>query len=167
MSLNPRFTGAIFFAIYSLLILLFTKYTLLPLKDSALFPLWTSLILTLIIGILTGNLFGKALAKKRSWFSVFLIGIIASCFILLCFSLAILTHFYYTDSPILERLQYWQDHVVFYGVILATLFLTVGVWFIPLTALVALYFNKRFWPGLITIGEQQKTLKKENDNADE
>ncbi|ASQ46659.1 hypothetical protein [Legionella clemsonensis] len=167
LSLNPRFTGAIFFTIYSLLILLFTKYTLLSLKDSALIPLWPSLILTLVIGILTGSLFGKIVAQKRSWLSVFLIGILIACFMLLCLSLAIWAHFYYTGSPVLEQFQYWQDHIIFYGVIIATLFLTLGVWFIPLTGLVSLYFNKRFWPGLMATGKKQALVNHDNDSADE
>ncbi|CEK09974.1 hypothetical protein [Legionella hackeliae] len=161
VSLNPRFTGAIFFAIYSLLIVLFTKYTLVPLKDSALIPTWPSVILAIVIGILTGSLFGKSLARDGSWLRSFLIGILAASFILFCLSLAIFIHFYYTGSPLLDRLQYWQDHLVFYGVILATLFLTLGIWFIPLTGLISLYFNKRFWPGLLTASK--KPLKKDND----
>ncbi|MDI9818107.1 MULTISPECIES: hypothetical protein [unclassified Legionella] len=150
-AVSPRFAGAIFFAAFSLLFLLFTKYTLLSLRDSALIPLFPSLLATLAIGALAGGLFGKMLAKKNGWLWPFFLGILIACLALILLSLIIYIHYYFTDPSLFSRFQHWQDYLIFYGVILASLFLTIGLWLLPLTGLVAIYFNKKFWPGLMAI----------------
>jgi MFS family permease len=161
--LSPRFAGAIFFAIYSLLFTLFTKYTLLSLRDKALLPLLPSIFIALIIGALVGAILGKALVKKAHWLRPFLIGILLAFLILILGSLAILTHYYFSDPIFVSRLQHAKDYFVVYGAILASLSLTIGLWFIPLSGLVAIYFNKHFFPGLIAADQQRIKNKNHND----
>ncbi|PJE10908.1 hypothetical protein [Legionella sp.] len=157
--LSPRFAGAVFFAVYLLLFSLFTKYTLLSLRDKALLPLLPSVFVALIIGALVGCFLGKALAKKAHWFRPFLIGILLAFLILILGSLAILAHYYFSDPIFVSRLQHVKDYFVVYGAILASLSLTIGLWFIPLSGLVAIYFNKHFLPGLIAVDQQRIETK--------
>lgn len=44
--------------------------------------------------------------------------------------------------------------------ILIFLSLAIGTWFIPLTGLIGIYFNKQFFPGLIAT--DQRRMEKEN-----
>lgn len=152
---SPRIAGAIFFAIYAFLFTLFTKYTLLSLRDEGLLPLLPSIFISLIIGALIGALFGKALAKKSHWFRPFLIGILLACVALILGSLFVLIHYYSTDPLFSSRLQHWQDYFVVYGAILVSLLIVIGTWFIPLSGQVSIYFNKHFLPGLITADKQR------------
>ncbi|WP_058442166.1 hypothetical protein [Legionella brunensis] len=155
--MNPQFAGAIFFAIFYLLLLVFTKYTLIPLKDSALIPLLPASLITIIIGGLVGSVFGAMLAKKSTWIRPFLIGLLVACIVLLLLSLIVMAYYYFTNSPLISRLQRWQDYFIFYGVILSTLSLTLGLFLIPFTGLASLYFNKRFWPGLVTAAQKRQS----------
>lgn len=34
-------------------------------------------------------------------------------------------------------------------------FLTIGLWLIPLTGLIAIYFNRHFFPGLLAADQQR------------
>lgn len=165
--LSPRFAGAIFFAIYSLLFTLFTKYTLLSLRDKGLLPLLPSIFVALIIGALVGGFLGKVLAKKAHWLRPFLIGILLAFLILILGSLAILAHYYFSDPIFVSHLQHMKDYFVFYGAILASLSLTIGLWFIPLSGLVAIYFNKHFLPGLIAADQQRIETKNHSDAAND
>jgi hypothetical protein len=158
--LNLRFAGAVFFSIYSLLLMLFTKYTLLTLRETALLPLLPSIFIALITGAFTGYCFGKMLAKKGKWYRSFFIGLLLACLFLILGSIAVLIHSYFTDSTFLNRSQQWQDYFVIYGAILAMLTVTIGSWLIPLTGLIAVYFNKQFLPGLIAADTER--LKTDN-----
>jgi hypothetical protein len=153
--LNPKFAGAIFFAIYGVLIILFSKYALFTLQDRAILPLLTSIPVAVITGAFLGGCFGKSLAKERPWYLSFCIGLLIACLSLLLGSIAILLHYYFTNATLLNQLRYWQDYFIIYGAILASLTVTVGIWFILLTGFVALYFNKRFLPGLIAADRQR------------
>ena len=166
---SPRVAGAVFFTIYALLFTLFTKYTLLSLRDSALLPLLPSLLVAVATGAFAGGLFGKALAKPRAWPTPFLIGILLACLSLILGSLAILAYYYLTDATFINHLNKWQDYFVIYGVILLSLFLTIGLWLIPLTGLVALYFNRRFFPGLLAVDQKRlhAEIKSKVDMPDE
>lgn len=98
---------------------------------------------------------GGILAKKGNWARPFGIGILVACLSLILTSLGLLAYYYLTDATFLKHLQHWQDYFVIYGVILLSLALTIGLWLIPLTGLVAVYFNKRFWPGLVAIDKKR------------
>ncbi|KTD31306.1 MULTISPECIES: hypothetical protein [Legionella] len=165
-SFSPRFAGAIFFAIYALLFTLFTKYTLLSLRDKALLPLLPSIFIALIIGALIGALLGKALAKNGHWFRPFLIGILLACLALIFGSLFVLMYYYSTDPLFSNHLQHWNDYFVVYGAILVSLILTIGTWFIPLTGFIAIYFNKHFLPGLIAADKQRMQTEEQTKTSD-
>ena len=163
--LTPRFAGAVFFAIYSLLLAIFTKYTLLTLRDSAILPLLPTLLIALITGALIGSCFGPWLAKKAPWYRSFLIGVFLGFISMIIGALAILLHYYFSDSTLLNQAQHWKDYLVIYTAILASLCLTLGVWLIPLTGFMAVYFNKQFLPGLIAADSQRlKTPTKASDD---
>jgi hypothetical protein len=159
--LNPRFAGAIFFAIYSLLLIFFTKYTFLTLRDSALMPLLPSIVLALVIGAFVGACFGKVLAKKSTWIRPFFIGILLACFALLLVSVALISYYYFNETAFLMPLLQKKAYFFMYIQILLILSLAIGSWFIPLTGLVAIYFNKQFLPGLIATDLQRL----ETDNS--
>lgn len=163
--ISPRFAGAVFFAIYALLFMLFTKYTLLSLRDSALLPLIPSILTSIITGIFVGGIFGSALTKTNGWLRPLFIGILLACLSLILCSLGIITHYYLKDPQFLSYFHHWQDYFVFYGAVLLSLFLTIGLWLIPLTSLVAIYFNKQFYPGLIAADQQR--LRNENQTQDQ
>jgi hypothetical protein len=160
-SINPRFAGAIFFAVFALLFLLFTKYTLLSFRDSAQIPLLPALFFSLLVGLFFGGIFAPFLVKRSRWLRPFFLGLLMACLALILLSLLILAHYFLTAAVLLERFQHSQDYLVFLGAILATLFLTIGLWLLPITGLVALYFNKRFWPRLLSV-DQKRHINKTN-----
>ena len=154
--LSAGTTATVFFAGYAVLFMVFTKYTLLSLKNSSVLPLVPSIITALIIGALTGRLFGNSLAKNRSWFYPFLIGILLACLSLILSGVGVLVYYYYNSVPFFNSPHHWQDYFILYGIVLLSLTLTVGIWLIPLTAVVAVYFNKRFWPGLLALDQKTR-----------
>lgn len=160
--LSPRFAGAIFFAIFAVLFTLFTKYTLLSLKDSLLLPLLPSLLIAAITGVFAGSIFGEVLAKKGHWLRPFFIGILLACLSLILGSLGVLTHYHLSNPNFFARLHQWQDYFVVYGVVLLSLTLTIGLWLIPLTGLVAIYFNKHFFPGLLAVDKKRQLENKQS-----
>ncbi len=147
--LNPRFAGAIFFAIYCLLLIFFIKYTFFTLHDSVMMPLLPSILLALFIGAFVGACFSKMLAKKNTWIRSFFIGILWACFALLLAAVALLIYYYFNETALLTPLLQKKAYFFMYIQILLILSLAIGSWFIPLTGLVAIYFNKQFLPGLI------------------
>lgn len=163
VSMSPKFAAAIFFAIFNFLLLLFTKYALMSLKDGALVPLLPASIIAIIIGILLGILFGQSLANQLTGFRAFSLGILIACCALVLLSLVILIYSYLTGSPIIQQIQHWQDYFILFGVILSTLFLTLGIWLIPLTAVASFYFNKRFWPGLAATMQKKQVAKNDTN----
>lgn len=160
--LSPKFAGAIFFAIFAVLFMLFTKYTLLSLKDSLSLPLLPSLLIAAITGAFAGGIFGEVLAKKCHWLRPFFIGILLACLSLILGSLGVLTHSYLSNPSFFARFHHWQDYFVVYGVVLLSLTLTIGLWLIPLTGLVAIYFNKHFFPGLLAVDEKRQLENKQS-----
>lgn len=155
LPLNPRLVGAIFFALYGLLLIFFMKYTFLTLRDSALMPLLPSLVFALVMGAFGGACFGKMLAKKSTWVRPFFIGILMACLALLLISVALIIDYYFNETafsmPLLQKKAYFFMYIQ----ILLILSLAVGSWFIPLTGLSAIYFNKQFLPGLIATDKQR------------
>ncbi|MFC3909161.1 hypothetical protein ACFORL_08765 [Legionella dresdenensis] len=145
-----RFAAAIFFAIYSLLFLLFTKYTLLSLQESKLLPLFPALLITPITGAFAGYLFGAAIARQKQWYKALLLGFLLAIIAILLISLVLLGHGYYYEAPIFQQVKDWEDCLVLYGAILLSITLIVGLWLIPITGLAAVYFNRHFFPGLLT-----------------
>lgn len=167
--LSPRLAGAVFFAIYALLFMLFTKYTLISIQDTAVLPLLPTILLSLLIGALAGSCLGMRLAKKSRWYRSFLIGIFLALLCLILSSLAILLHSYFKDATFLSRIQSWKDYFVLFGAILLSLTVTIGLWLIPLTGFIAIYFNKHFFPGLIAVDKQrmQEERSTKSDKSDE
>lgn len=147
--ISPKFAGAFFFAIYAFFFMLFAKYTLFSLQDRALLPLFSTIIISFFTGAFSGAILGNALVKKSRWTRPFFIGIALALLALFLGSLGILVHYYFHDPVFLQRFVHWRDYFVMYGVILLSLILTIGIWLIPITGLVAIYFNKHFYPGLL------------------
>lgn len=147
--MSPQFAAAMFFAVFALLFLFFTKYTLLAFKDSVMLSLFPSMIIVVLIGGCLGALLGSWLAKKGSWLRPFLVGILLSALAILILSGCLLIHSYLYDVSFSVKIQKWQDYFLLYGVIAASLTFTIGLWLIPITGFVAVYFNKRFLPGLM------------------
>ncbi|KTD50203.1 hypothetical protein Lqui_1528 [Legionella quinlivanii] len=151
--ISARFAAAVFFGIFAFLFLIFTRYTLLPLKASQGFPLGYALIVVPFIGILLGALFGNQLAKPSRWWRPFLLGILLAIVYLLIISLAVLVNSYWND-PNFARLSV-KDNMVVFGAIYLSATLIIGLWLIPVTALAAVYFNKHFFPGLRAVDKRR------------
>lgn len=165
---SPRFAGAFFFAIYALLFLLFTRYTLFSLNTTSLSSLlWTSLA-ALITGAFAGWCFGAALAKKSKGLRSFFLGILLAFLCLILLSFAFLVHGYFNKSILIYK-AHWKDYLVIYGTLLLSLISTIGLVFIPLTGLIAIYFNKQFLPGLIAADKArlEKELLENSDKSDD
>ncbi|MBA2651932.1 MAG: hypothetical protein H0U73_06690 [Tatlockia sp.] len=153
--LNPRFAGAIFFSLYALLLILFIKYTFLTLVGSTLLPLLPSILFALIAGAFFGACFGNMLARSRSWLNSFFIGLLLAFLVLVIVSLAILLNNYFRDPAFFIHIKGIKDYLVLYIAILASIAATLGIWFIPMTGLMAVYFHKKFLPGLIAADKQR------------
>ncbi|MFA5959237.1 MAG: hypothetical protein WC785_01815 [Tatlockia sp.] len=160
--ISPKFAGAVFFALYAVFFMLFAKYTLLTLKDTRLLPFFSSLFIAAITGGIAGALLGKPLAKNAKWNRPFLIGILLALLSLVLGSFGVLAHYYLHNVLHFSR---WQDYFVVYGLVLLSLLMTVGIWLVPLTGLVSVYFNKRFFPGLLLADKERFAKAKErHDN---
>ncbi|MBA2657112.1 MAG: hypothetical protein H0U70_09030 [Tatlockia sp.] len=162
-SFNPRFAGAIFFAIYAVFLMLFCKYTLLT-----FLPLISSMLSSLVVGLISGFFIGKWLAKPAFWPRPFIIGILVASFLLILIAFFILLHGYLSELNLLNRLEHKKDYLILYAAIFASLATTIGLWFLPLTGLVAVYFNKKFFPGLVAADNERweisKSVKKPYDH---
>jgi hypothetical protein len=75
---------------------------------------------------------------------------------------------YFYDGLVFQHLQGWRDYLVLYGTLLLSMLLIVGVWLIPLTGLVSIYFSKHFLPGLLAV-DRLRIKEKTNplDKSDE
>lgn len=155
-SLSPRLAGAIFFAIFAFVFTLFAKYVLLSLQQSRILPIFPSMAFAIILGAFMGALYGKVLAKEGSGLRAFLVGILLACVALILTSVGLFVYTYFTDVVFFNALNRWQDNFVVFGAFLLSLVVTIGLWLIPLTAMVAVYFNKHFWPGLSTAASTEK-----------
>ncbi|KTC71692.1 hypothetical protein Lbir_1547 [Legionella birminghamensis] len=144
--ISPRFAASIFFGIFALLFLIFTRYTLLPLKVNQGFSLGYALIIVPLFGMILGALFGNQLVKPSRWWRPFLLGLLLAIVYLLLISLAVLINSYWND-PNFSKLSF-RDYWVVYGAIFLSVTFIIGPWLMPVTALIAVYFNKHFFPGL-------------------
>lgn len=161
-SLSPKFAGAIFFGIYGLLFFIFTKYTLLSMQDSNSLPLYPSLFISLACGIFCGKLFGPWLARKKEWWGLLLVGILLAVVAIIIGGACIFLYSY--DA--FKQFHSIRDYLLFYGMILVSITLIVGPWFIPLTGVAAVYFNKRFLPGLIAADQLRMQSEVKNHHHD-
>lgn len=162
-ALSPRVGGAVFFTVYAILFMLVTKYTLFAFSQGKTLPFFSTLLITIIIAILGGSLFGKTLSKKKKGTHAFFYGILLACFSLILGTLGVMFHLYMTDPAFLNYFTNWQSYFVVYGLILVSLFFTLGIWLIPITGLIAIYFNKHFWPTLAVIDQKRLTDSDENN----
>lgn len=166
--LSPGLAAAIYFAIFSLCFLIFTKYTLLSLQDSLKLPLFPSILVAMFTGAYVGSLFGAALAGTRTWYHSFIIGCFIALFSLVLISLAIMVHAWFYDGAFYGRLHSWRDYFVIFGALFASITLIAGVWLIPLTGLAAIHFNRHFLPGLLAVDAQRiEENKRQRDNSDD
>ena len=149
--MSTQFAGAIYFALFALLYFLFTKYTLLSLKDDMQLPFFPSGIFVFLIGGLIGRQFASLLAKKSHWLRSMMIGFIIAIVAILIAGVCVLIHSYFYDATFINSLKHWQNYFIVYGVIVLSITFVIGVWLIPLTGLAAIYFNKRFLPGLLAV----------------
>ncbi|KTD66148.1 hypothetical protein [Legionella spiritensis] len=155
-SVSPGMMGAVFFALFAVLFFIFAKYTLLSLQSNQLLPFFPSMFITLILGALLGWLFGPWLATAKNWGRSLGTGILMALLSLLLISLGAFLYSYLNDTAFFARLQNGLDYLIVYGVLFLSIVLTIGVWLIPLMAIAAVYFNKRFWPGLIAIEQMNQ-----------
>lgn len=166
---SPRLAGAIFFALFALLCMLFIKYTLLSIQESALLPLFTSILAAIGTGASAGAFFGGALAKKARWPRPFFLGVAVGLLALVLIAIRLFI-FSYSKNPLLfDQFHSWQQYLVFYGALLASLLLTLGLWLLPLTGLIAIYFNKQFYPNLLLVDKdafEKKQLTKTDTTHD-
>ena len=150
---SNKFAAGLFFSIFSLLFFLFTKYTLLSIQSRLSLPLFPLLFLVVFASGYVASKFGNALAKPASWYRVFFIGLLLAIIAILLISLVVLCWTIFQKDPILSELHNWKDYFVFLGLIFVSITLIIGVWLIPLTGLAAIYFNRRFLPGLKAVDE--------------
>lgn len=153
-SISPRFAGAVFFALYALLFLLLIRYTLFSLGTRTLISLVWTILVALISGTIAGLGFGAALAKKAKGYRPFFLGILLALLILILVSFAFFIHGYLNKSIVFYG-AHWKDYFVIYGTLFISLISTIGLFFIPLTGLLAIYFNKQFLPGLIAADKER------------
>lgn len=167
-SINPRMIAAIFFVVFALLFLFFAKYTLLSLKNNQTFPLLPSLGFSLICGTIAGVIAGNWLSKTRNWLKCFLMGILLGLGTLIILSICLFINAYSSDAFFFNQIHRWQDYFVIFGVIFLSMLFIIGLWLIPLTGLAAVYFNKRFFPGLVAVEKLRpqppQTAVKPDDN---
>lgn len=154
-SLNTRLIGLVFFGVFSLLFLFFAKYTVLSLYGRPVLPLFPAVVYAVLLGGLTGAVFGDRLARPGRWWRALLWGLVMAVLVLLVISLGTFIHAWYFDPAFMSRAQHWQDYFVIFGVIFLSMLLVLGLWLIPLLALVTLYFNQRFMPGIRAVEHMQ------------
>lgn len=165
--ISPRFAAALFFAIYALLFLVFTLYTLLSLKDSAGFPVGISFILIPLLGACLGAIFGQKMGQGRTaWWIIVLWSILMSLMAIAILSSAAFINSLVYDPSFLQRLHSFLDFLVIFALFFTYIFLIIGVWLIPLSAVAAMYFNRRFYPGLVAVDklrQQKQDVATKND----
>lgn len=161
VKINPRVVAAIFFAALMLLFLFFTKLTLLSLPDNQLFPILPSIFFALFTGLLVGAISGKSLATSGHWCKPLIIGIALALTVLLLISTTLFILSSLHNSNSIQSAPHWQDYFIIFGVLFLSMFLIIGTWLIPLVILATIYFNRRFFPGLVALEQQQRsqTLK--------
>lgn len=157
--ITPQFAATIFFAIFALMFFIFAKYTLLSIDLSIQLPLLPFIIAMMITGALIGKCFGKTLAKETAWYKLFFLGVLIAIITLLLFSMAIFLRAYFKSSSevnFFTHYHQWREYFIFFGVLVIWITSTIGLWLMPLTGLAAIYFNKRFLPGLLAFDKLEK-----------
>ena len=159
---NARLVGALYFALLTLVFNLIAKYFLFIFKEGVLFPLFSTSLLSLFLGALFGGLFGQRIAAMNKPSHLFAWGVLLAITIIPCYSLGLQIIYYFHNHEMYNNLHQWQDYLVLYGVILLFVVLVAGIWFIPLTGLAAMQFNRRFLPGYNAYlsKQQQKNISK-------
>lgn len=155
-AITPEFAGTLFFAIFAALFLIFTKYTLIPLQGSLHLPLYPALFIALVSGAIIGRKFAGRLAKENRWLRLFLLGLMMGILAIFIASISALIRSCLYDTSFLPSLHYWQDYFIAYGLIVLSIALVIGIWLVPLCGLAAIYFNKRFLPGLIAADNRNR-----------
>lgn len=158
-TLNPRIPAALFFAIFSLLFMLLIKYALLPLEGAGILPLFTSSLAAIGTGISVGIIFANQLIKGGSWLRPFTVGLAMGLLALILISVRLFIYAYTINPTFFSQFKHWQEYLVFYGAILASLLPTLGIWLLPATGIAAVYYNRQFYPGFLALDRQRK----END----
>lgn len=156
-ALHPRMLSSLFFIVYALLFSLFIRFTIYPLLNKIFYPLIPRLTTVLLTAALLGFLFSPLLQKKGHWFRFFCIGVLMAICAILLTSLVVYFYAWHNGAHIFQVNRPMTDYFVIYGSIVAILTSAVGIWLLPLTGLVVIYFNKRFLPSLLHI--EQKTQK--------
>lgn len=162
--INPEFAATIFFVIYAVLFLLFTKYSLIPLEMSADIPIVSSLIVALFIAAFLGRLFAKSLAGQHHWIRIFLTGVCMAILAILIASVIFFIRAWFYDASLFKLVHHWQDYFIIFGLRVLMTASIIGLWLGLLTGIAAIYFNKRFYPGLKAFDKQQTS---EKDTSDE
>lgn len=158
-SMSPRLAAALFFAVYALLVLILAKYILLSLNDKLQMSILPVALMVMMTGFFAGALFGNFLARPTAMWRILFWGALLALVALLQISLGIFIHAFATETLFFKKLASWYDYFVIYGLIFISVSLIVGLWLVPLTSLVAVFFNRRFFPGLVLADEQRQAEK--------
>lgn len=145
---SPEFAATVFFGIFAVLFLIFTKYSLLPLGLSANIPVVSSFIVALFTAIFLSRIFAKSLSGQYHWIRIFLTGVFMAMLAIVISSLVFFIRAWFYDAALFQLAHHWQDYFILFGLRVAMTASIIGVWLGLLTGIAALYFNKHFYPRL-------------------
>ena len=162
--ISPEFAASVFFAIFAVLFLIFTKYSLLPLGMSRDIPAVSSFIVALFTAIFLGRLFAKSLSGPYHSIRIFLTGVFMAMLAIVISSLVFFIRAWFYDAALFQLARHWQDYFILFGLRVAMTASIIGVWLGLLTGIAALYFNKHFYPRLKAF---ESTLAQSKNTPDE
>lgn len=160
---SPEFASSMFFVIFAILFLLFTKYSLLPLEMSNDIPFVSSFIVALFTAAFLGRVFAKSLTKQYHWLRIFLTGVLMAILAILIASVVFFIRAWFYDAALFRLAHHWQDYFIIFGLRVVMTASVIGLWLGVLTGLAALYFNKHFYPRLKAFENTQATSKNTPD----
>ena len=162
--ISPEFAATIFFTIFAVLFLLFTKYSLLPLGMSANIPAVSSFLVALLTAAFLGKVFAKSLSEPYHWIRIFLTGVFMAMLAIVISSLVFFIRAWFYEAALFQLARHWQDYFILFGLRVAMTASIIGVWLGLLTGIAALYFNKHFYPRLKAF---ENTLPQSKNTPDE
>lgn len=161
--ISPQFASSMFFVIFAILFLLFTKYSLLSLEMSNVIPFVPSFIVTLFTAALLGRIFATSLTGQYHWIRIFLTGVLMAILAILIASLVFFIRSWFYDAAVFRMVHHWQDYFIIFGLRILMTASVIGIWLGLLTGLAALYFNKHFYPKLKAFENMQAASKNSAD----
>ena len=154
-SINLRLIGAIYFAAFAVFFTLIVKYFIYISGTGVFLPIFSAITLSVELGAFFGFLFGQRIAGAKTSTQAFLQGMLLAIAIIPFYTLGLQLIYYFNNHSLYNNLHQWQDYLVLYGILLLMFILVAGIWFIPLTGLAAMQFNRRFLTGYQAYLQQQ------------